>query len=72
MEVYNVLVSIRKGLGPDWMDKKFPVGLDDLPADMSESEKKQNATHQVEHYLYNTIDYQDYGKNWIIKEVTKD
>jgi hypothetical protein len=51
MRVFNVLFSIRKGLGPDWFDKNIPVGLDDLPEELSENEIRQMARAEAERYL---------------------
>ena len=30
--------SVRKGLGPDWVDREVIVGLDDLPEDTSDED----------------------------------
>lgn len=69
MAEFNVEVLIRKGLGPDWIRKNFPVGFDDVPEDLTESDLRQMAIRDVESKLYNSEDYKDYGKNWKIIEV---
>lgn len=69
MKEFNILFSIRKGLWPDRFDKNIPVGLDDLPDDLSEPEIRQMAINQAEKQLYNSEDYIVYGKNWVIKQI---
>jgi hypothetical protein len=64
-----VVVSIRKGLGPEWQEKHFPVAFDDLPADLTDYEIKQMAKNEVEQGLYRSEDYSAYGKNWEIVEI---
>lgn len=71
MRIFEVLFSIRKGLGPDWFDKNISVGLDDLPDGFSEAEIINMAKIEAEQYLYKSEDYHLYGKNWIFKEVNE-
>lgn len=69
MREFNVLFSIRRGLGPEWFDKSIAVGLDDLPGDLSEFDLRQMAIREAETQLYLSPDYKSYGKNWLVKEV---
>lgn len=69
MRQFEVLVSIRKGLGPEWKDKYISVGIDDIPKDVSEYSIKQMAKDEAEKQLYRSEDYTYYGKNWVVKEV---
>lgn len=69
LRVFNVLFSIRKGLGPEWLDKYIVVAFDDLPEDTSEWDVRQMARNEAELRLYNSDDYPVYGKNWTFKEV---
>lgn len=71
MRVFNILFSIRKGLGPEWMDKNFVAALDDLPDDLTETEIKVMAVNQIEETLYKSEDYYHYGKNWTVKEINE-
>lgn len=69
MREFNILFSIRKGLGPEWVDKVIAVGLDDLPFDLDEDQIKRIAIEEAEKGLYRSDDYNQYGKNWFVKEV---
>lgn len=69
MHEFIVEVSIRKGLGPEWVTKNFPVGFDDVDPGVPEYHLKQMAIREVESKLYNSEDYPYYGKNWSIIEV---
>jgi hypothetical protein len=69
MKEFVVIVSIRKGLGPEWIEKHFPVAFDDIDDDVSEYELKQWASWEVEKILHNSEDFAVYGKNWVIEEV---
>lgn len=69
MAEFNVEVLIRKGLGPEWVHKNFPVGFDDVPEYLTKYDLRQMAKREVESKLYNSEDYRSYGKNWKIIEV---
>jgi hypothetical protein len=69
MYQYEVEVSIRKGLGPEWVNKNFPVVFDDVEEGVSELEVKEWAKREVNSLLYNSDDYRHYGKNWIIVDI---
>lgn len=40
---FHIHWKLRKGLGPDWIDKVAEVGLDDLPSETTEEEAKELA-----------------------------
>lgn len=69
MYVFNVEVELRKGLGPEWVTRSFAQAYDDVPDEVTEDEVKKWAVADTERQLYNSEDYQLYGKNWIIGEV---
>lgn len=69
---FNIEFSIRKGLGPDFFQKTISIGLDDLPADISEFEVKEMAKQEAERELYNSEDYPWYGKNWAVVNIYED
>lgn len=48
---YNVEFSVRKGLGPDWVQKFVFTAYDDVDADVPEYVVKQWAKHDAEHWL---------------------
>lgn len=62
----TVEVSVRKGLGPEWAQRFFPFGYDDLPEGTTKAEVQEMARRDVESQLYNSDDYRLYGKNWTI------
>jgi len=62
----EVEVCIRKGLGPDFIAKNFPVAYDDLPEETTHDEIYQIAKFDVEQVLYKSEDFKEYGKNWEI------
>lgn len=62
----EVEVMIRKGLGPEHINRNFSVGFDDLPEETTNYEIEQMAKAEVEQQLRNTEDYPIYGKNWKI------
>ena len=66
MYVFNVEVKIRKGLGPESVVKSFTQAYDDVPMEVPEDEVKKWAIADTEKQLYNSEDYQLYGKNWVI------
>ena len=63
---FNVEVSIRKGLGPEWVSKFFDVGFDDVDNDVPIEEVKKWARNEVESQLRDSEDYRLYGENWVI------
>lgn len=66
--VVNVL--IYKGLSrTDSFPKTICVGLDDLPAELSENEIREYAVRDAEEQLRRTEDFPLYGKNWEIIQV---
>ncbi len=67
MIVINVVVDIRKGLGPEYVEKVFSQAYDDVPQEITWDELKKWAIEDTERYLFSTDDYPIYGKNWIIK-----
>ena len=69
MYQFTVEVSIRKGLGPDWITKNFSQAYDDVPEEVTEEEVKSWAINDTEAELYRSEDYKLYGKNWIVQEV---
>lgn len=69
MRTFEVLFSIRKGLGPESFDKTISIGLDDLPGELSENEIRDMAKAEAESFLYKSEDYYWYGKNWMFKEI---
>lgn len=71
MRTFEVLFSIRKGLGPDWFDKNISVGFDDLPNDLTKYELREMAKIEAESFLYKSEDYFLYGKNWVLKEINE-
>ena len=42
-QIFNIHWRLRKGLGPEWIDKVSDIGLDDLPLDVTVSEARQIA-----------------------------
>ena len=69
MYILNVSVLIRKGLGPDMVERVFTQGYDDIDDEVTEEELKKWAVSDTEQELYSNEDYLLYGKNWIIGEV---
>lgn len=69
MREFSVHIKLRKGLGPDWVDKHISVGLDDIPEEMTEVEIRAMVIEVAEEQLYKGEDYQHYGKNWQVLEV---
>ena len=67
---FAVIVLIYKGLSrTESFQKTIFVGLDDLPADMSDNEIKDYAVRDAEEQLRKSEDFPLYGKNWEIIEV---
>jgi hypothetical protein len=69
MREFAVTFGIRKGLGPDFVNKTLFVGLDDLPEDLTDSEVQSIAVNQAEERFYKSEDYHLYGKNWYLRHV---
>lgn len=68
---FAVHFKLRKGLGPEWVDKTIFVGLDDVDPETTEFELKQMAINEAESQLYRTDDYKTYGKNWQYKDIER-
>lgn len=41
--IFQIHWKLRKGLGPEWVDKVTEVGLDDLPPETTYEEAKEMA-----------------------------
>lgn len=41
--IFNIHWKLRKGLGPEWIDKVSNIGMDDLPPETTVEEAKQMA-----------------------------
>lgn len=68
---YVVTFSVRKGLGPEYFDKSYTVGLDDIEPEMSETEIETWARYEAESHFYNGEDYMKYGKYWQFKNIQR-
>lgn len=71
MHRFNVTVSIRKGLGPEWSEKEFEVSFEDIDTPISEEQLKEWAKDDVRSQLRKTVEYNHYGDNWIIINIQK-
>ena len=71
MALYYVDVSIRKGEGPEWFQKKFEVVLEDFDFEVPEEELTEWVRDEVRRKLRSSEDYRSSGDNWIITDVTK-
>ena len=69
MHRFIVLVSIRKGMGPEWFEKEFEVSLEDIDIPITEQELEEWAKDDVREQLQNTKDYN--GDHWVILSVKK-
>ena len=71
MALYYVDVSIRKGEGPEWFQKKFEVVLEDFDFEVPEKELTIWVKDEVRRKLRTSEAYKSSGDNWIITGVTK-
>ena len=71
MALYYVDVSIRKGEGPEWIQKKFEVVLEDFDFEVPEEELTQWVKDEVRRKLKTSEAYKSSGDNWIITDVTR-
>lgn len=71
MHRFTVIVSIRKGLGPEWFEKEFEVCFEDMDPLVTEEELKEWAKDDVTGQLRNSVNYNHYGDNWVIQDVRK-
>jgi len=64
--IFNIHWKLRKGLGPEWVDKVSDIGLDDLPPETTVEEARQMAISEFksERYRNGTGD-----KEYIITDV---
>lgn len=66
---FNVHLQIRKGLGPEWVDRIRPVTFEPPQTEMPDSTLCSVARTRVEQDLYSNPDFKEYGKNWQILKV---
>lgn len=50
--IFIIHWQLRKGLGPEWVNKTTDIGLDDLPEDVTLDEAKQMAISDFKHERY--------------------
>lgn len=50
--IFNIHWKLRKGLGPEWVDKVSDIGLDDLPEETTLEEAKQMAISEFKSERY--------------------
>lgn len=50
-KLFELLFSVRKGLGPAWVDKPVSVYIDDIQPEMTESEIKEAALTEAKRIL---------------------
>lgn len=69
--MYTVVIEyeIRKGLCPDTKIKQWSNGYDDIEPGTSDSDIRKMAKSDFEAHMRSSIDYRDYGRNWIIRDI---
>lgn len=61
--------QLRKGLGPEWLNKEYFTAFDDLPEDVEPYQIYDMARKEFLQTRYRSEDYHLYGENWIIGEI---
>lgn len=61
--------QLRKGLGPEWVEKEYYTAFDDLPSDIERHEIYSMARREFLETRYKSDDYPLYGENWILGEI---
>ena len=51
--IFQIHWKLRKGLGPEWVDKVSEIGLDDLPPETTYAEAKEMAISDFKSERYN-------------------